>query len=257
MKRTYAFMIVLLASALVVGAATARGDEGEGLQPIEFVHNVSDAPAPVTAAGFGTAPPTKTGTAICTTPTQATANVNTDCEGVNPHNETSIAVNPTNPLNIIGGVNDYQLGLNPGGHVGETIRSRAHVTFDGGRTGLEYPIESHSAYQAPGDPALAFDASGHAYYATLGFRFAGPVNGTNPDVVVANSGDGGKTGERVRVASGSGSFGSVGDLLDKEYIAAWGTGNAIVTFGDFRLLQKGAISTGQIYASVTHDFGRT
>jgi hypothetical protein len=249
----------VFAVALAGGAATARGDEGEGegLQPLEFVHDVNDAPAPVAGAVFGTAPPTKTGTAICTTPTQATANVNTDCEGVNPHNETSIAVNPTNPQNILGGANDYQLGLNPGGHVGETILSRAHVSFDGGRTWAEYPIRSNSSYQATGDPAVAFDASGHAYYATLGFRFAGPVNGVNPDVVVANSGDGGKTWESVRIASGSGSFGSVGDLLDKEYIAAWGAGNAIVTFGDFRLLQKGAISTGQIYASVTHDFGRT
>jgi hypothetical protein len=228
-----------LAVALGVGAATARGGESEGLQPIEFVHNVSEGPAPVTGAVFGTAPPTKTGTAICTTPTQATANVNTDCEGVNPHNETSIAVNPTNPLNIIGGANDYQLGLNPG-QVSETIRSCAHVTFDGGKTWSEYPIESNSAYQATGDPAVAFDASGHAYYATLGFRFAGPVNGVNPDVVVANSGDGGKTWNSVRIASGSGSFGSVGDLLDKECIAAWGAGNAIVTFGDFRLGQREA-----------------
>src|SRR4029453_8394870 len=177
MKRTYAFMIVLLASALVVGAATARGDEGEGLQPIEFVHNVSDAPAPVTGAVFRTAPPTKTGTAICTPPTQTTANVNTDCEGVNPHNETSIAVNPTNPLNILGGANDYQLGLNPGGHVGETIRSRAHVTFDGGRKSPENPTESNSAYQATGDPAVAFDASGHAFYSTLRSRSPSPVTG--------------------------------------------------------------------------------
>ena len=46
----------------------------------------------------------------------------------------------------------------------------------------------------------------------------------------------------VRVASGSGNFGSVGDLLDKEYIAAWGDGNAIVTYGDFRLGQKGSSS---------------
>jgi hypothetical protein len=83
------------------------------------------------------------------------------------------------------------------------------------------------------------------------------VNGVNPDVVVANSGDGGRTWDSVRIASGSGSFGSIGDLVDKEYIAAWGNGNAIVTFGDFRLLQKGAFSTGQIFASVTHDFGRT
>jgi hypothetical protein len=46
-------------------------------------------------------------------------------------------------------------------------------------------------------------------------------------------------------------------LLDKEYIAAWGAGNAIVTFGDFRLGQKGVLLTGQIYASVTHNFGAT
>jgi hypothetical protein len=254
---TILLVVSALGAALAVGAAAARGDEGEGLQPIEFVHNVNDAPAPVTGAVFGTAAPTETGTAICTTPTQTTANVNTDCEGVNPHNETSIAVNPTNPQNILGGANDYQLGLNPGGHVGETILSRAHVSFDGGRTWAEYPIRSNSSYQATGDPAVAFDASGHAYYATLGFRFAGPVNGVNPDIVVANSGDGGRTWDSVRVAAGSGSFGSVGDLLDKEYIAAWGNGNAIVTFGDFRLLQKGAFSTGQIFASVTHDFGRT
>jgi len=260
MKRPLWLTILLVVSALgaaLAFGATARGDEGEGLQPIEFVHNVNDAPAPVTGAVFGTASQTRTGTAICTTPTQTAANVNTDCEGVNPHNETSIAVNPTNPQNILGGANDYQLGLNPGGHVGETILSRAHVSFDGGKTWAEYPIRSNSSYQATGDPAVAFDSSGHAYYATLGFRFAGPVNGVNPDVVVANSGDGGRTWDSVRVASGSGSFGSVGDLLDKEYIAAWGNGNAIVTFGDFRLLQKGAFSTGQIFASVTHDFGRT
>jgi hypothetical protein len=250
-------LAAVFALALTLGAAGARGGEGEGLQPIEFVHNVNDAPAPVTSAVFGSSPMAKSGTAICTTPTQQAANVNTDCEGVNPHNETSIAVNPTNPLNILGGANDYQLGLNPGGHVSETVLSRAHVSFDGGRTWAEYPIGDNSSYQATGDPAVAFDASGHAYYATLGFRFAGPVNGVNPDVVVANSGDGGKTWETVRVASGSGSFGSVGDLLDKEYIAAWGTGNAIVTFGDFRLLQKGAIGTGRIYASVTHDFGHS
>ena len=258
MKRPQWSMTLLvgaaLALALTVGVTAAHTED---IQPIDFVHNVTGAPAPVTGAVFGTAPATKTGTAICTTPTQTTANVNTDCDGVNPHNETSIAVNPTNTQNIIGGANDYQLGLNPGGHVSETILSRAHVTFDGGRTWAEYPITANSAYQATGDPAVAFDASGHAYYATLGFRFAGPVNGVNPDVVVANSGDGGKTWDSVRIATGSGSFGSVGHLLDKEYIAAWGAGNAIVTFGDFQLGQKGALLTGQIFASVTHDFGTT
>src|SRR5260370_548133 len=132
-----------------------------------------------------------------------------------------------------------------------------HVTFDGGKAWAEYPLYSSSTYQGTGDPAVAFDASGHAYYATLGFRFVGPANATNPDILVANSGDSGKTWSVARVAAGSGNEGSVGDLLDKEYVAAWGNGNAIVTFGDFRLGQKGGFISAQIYSSVTHDGGNS
>jgi len=184
--------------------------------------------------------------------------VNTDCERApGPHNETSIAVNPTDHNNIIGGANDYQLALNPGGHVTETTLSRAHVSFDGGHTWSMYPINSNSAYQATGDPAVAFDATGRAYYATLGFRFVGPANAQNPDVVVAVSNDKGRNWSSSRVAAGSGVETSVGDLLDKEYVAAWGDGNAIVTFGDFRLGQKGSYISGKIYDVVTHDGGQT
>src|SRR5262249_7976507 len=132
-----------------------------------------------------------------------------DCEKAGPSNETSIAINPTNSLNMIGGANDYQLAVNPGGDVTETVLSRAHVTFDGGKTWSEYPILFDSAYQATGDPAVAFDASGNAYYGTLGFRFVGPANAQNPDVLVAHSSDGGKTWASVRVAAGSGNEGSV------------------------------------------------
>ena len=174
-----------------------------------------------------------------------------------PHNETSIAVNPTDASNLIGGANDYQLGLNPGGHVTESILSRAHVTTDGGRTWSMYPIFSNASYQGTGDPALAFDAAGNAYYGTLGFRFVGPANATNPDVLVSTSQDKGKTWATSRIAAGSGNEGSVGDLLDKEYVAAWGNGNAIVTYGDFRLGQRGSFVSARIFASVTHDAGRT
>ena len=236
------------------GVALAAADDNP--QPVDFTHNVFDAPAPVAGAVFGSGPAVKTGTAICSTPTSSAANVNTDCAPISgPHNETSIAVNPTNPDNIIGGANDYQLGLNPGGHVTESVLSRAHVSFDDGQTWSEYPLYSNSAYQATGDPSVAFDAAGHAYYATLGFRFVGPFNAQNPDVLVANSGDAGKTWSVSRVAQGSGVETSVGDLLDKEYVAAWGNGNAIVTFGDFRLAQKGSFVSARIYASVTHDSG--
>jgi len=248
----------LTAVPLIWSAPAWAEEEDELLHPVDITHNVLDAPAPVTGGVYGSpAGRTKTGRAICTTATSTASNVNTNCETNGPHNETSIAVNPTNPLNMIGGANDYQLGLNPGGHVSQSTLSRAHVTFDGGRTWSMYPINSNSAYQATGDPAVAFDASGHAYYATLGFRFVGPVSALNPDVLVSNSPDGGRTWTTRRVASGSGNFGSVGHLLDKEYLAAWGTGNAIVTYGDFRLGQRGALLSGQIYASVTHDFGAT
>jgi hypothetical protein len=252
-----AFAVAAAFAAFFVTAALGDDDP----QPIDFAHNVSGAPAPVAGAVFGNGSPVKSGQAICTTPTQTTVNVNTDCEtttaGPGPHNETSIAVNPTDTNNMIGGVNDYQLGLNPGGHVTETIQSRAHVTFDGGKTWSQYPIKSNSSYQATGDPSLAFDDSGRAYYATLGFRFVGPANAQNPDVTVSTSTDKGKTWSEQVVAHGSGNATSVGDLLDKEYVTAWGDGNALVTYGDFQLGQKGSFVSARIYDSVTHDGGRT
>jgi hypothetical protein len=242
-----------LVACAILGTAIAAADDDP--QPIDFTHNAFDAPAPIAGAVFGSGSAAKIGTPICSTTTSTAANVNTDCEHNTPHNETSIAVNPTDHNNIIGGANDYQLGLNPGGHVSETLLSRAHVSFDGGQTWTEYPLNSSSTYQASGDPSVAFDAAGNAYYATLGFRFVGPGNAQNPDVLVGSSADGGKSWSTSRIAQGSGVETSVGDLLDKEYVAAWGDGNAIVTFGDFRLGQKGAFVSGRIYASVTHNAG--
>ena len=139
---------------------------------------------------------------ICSTPTSTAANVNTDCEpGVGVHNETAIAVNHKNPLNIIGSANDYQLKVSSGGSILTTVFSRAHVSFDGGKTWTTYPIR-FNGYQDTGDPSIAFDARGTAYLTTL-------ANGGNntPDVVVASSSDGGRTWSTpVVVAAGKGSF---------------------------------------------------
>ena len=254
-RRLPATAVVVSVVALGVGAAVAWSDDNP--QPVDFTHNVAGAPAPVPGAVWGSGPNVKTGTAICATATQTAANVNTDCQENGPHNETSIAVNPTNTQNMIGGVNDYQLSVNPDGHVAETILSTAHVTVDGGKTWAQYPVFSNQSYQATGDPSLAFDATGHAYYGTLGFRFVGSSTATSPDVLVSNSGDGGKTWSVARVAAGSGVETSVGQLLDKEYVAAWGIGNAIVTYGDFSNVQKGVTVSAHVYSSVTHNFGKT
>jgi len=253
------WLSVVAGAAAVVLAQSFSVAADTNPQPVNFTHNVNDAPAPVPNTAFDMpTTPAAAGVAICSTATSSAANVSTDCNDNNtagPHNETSIAVNPTNPLNIIGGANDYQLTLNPDGHLSESILSRAHVSFDGGKSWSMYGVFSSSTYQATGDPALAFDATGHAYYGTLGFRFVGPFSAQNPDVLVSNSGDGGKSWSEVVVAHGSGVETGVGDLLDKEYVTAWGSGNAIVTFGDFQLGKGGSVIQSFILASVTHDFG--
>ena len=72
------------------------------------------------------------------------------------------------------------------------------MTFDGGKTWATYAIP-YTQYNFTGDPAIAFDATGRAYYATLGFMLGqGFVTGTNPDVVVATSADGGKSFGEVK-----------------------------------------------------------
>ena len=106
---------------------------------------------------------------ICSTGSAA-SNVDTDCEGTAPHNETSIAVDPNNPMHLVGGANDYQLRVPPGGKTYETVFTRAHVSFDGGQTWASFPI-NYNPYTATGDPAVSFDANGTVYLSTLGFTF--------------------------------------------------------------------------------------
>ena len=194
---------------------------------------------------------------ICST-ASTDPNVNTDCEGNAPHNETSIAINPTNPQNMIGSANDYQLKLSAGGTVNETTYSRAHVTMDGGQTWTTYPVP-YKGYVATGDPGVAFDASGNAYLSTLGFVWSqgGPL-GTNPDILVSTSTDGGMTWSKATaVAHGSGAWNSVGLFNDKPYLTAWGDGNAIVTWTEFNDGIGGSYINSPIYASLTHNGGKT
>lgn len=195
---------------------------------------------------------------ICTLATSAAANVSTDCEATAPHNETSIAVNPANPANLIAGANDYQLRLSSGGLINESIFTRAHVSFDGGRTWAMEPIP-FNGYNATGDPAAAFDASGNAYMSTLGFRFSQgkSLSAENPDVLVAHSADGGKTWDTVLVAKGTGVTTGPGTSNDKEFITAWGNGNVIVTWTDFQDGKGGATIRSPIMDAVSHDGGKT
>jgi hypothetical protein len=195
-------------------------------------------------------------------------NVNTDFPldgpvGANPHNETTIAVNPTNPLNMIGSANDYQ-GVLINSNIHVTLLSRAHVTFDGGQNWTEYAVP-YRGYRYTGDPSVSFDADGTAYLCTLGWAQAQNLNpgGNSPDVVVSQSTDGGLTWSvPVRVATGTGSAASIAQstFQDKPYLTAWGHGNAIVTWTEYHYGPKGVgplnAIDGPVMASVTHDGGK-
>jgi hypothetical protein len=255
-------LFVLAGVMLSIALSTARVQAQNAQNRVPTTHlTFNGVVGPLTEGGDGTIAGQTTRNAsglICSTSTSSAANVNTDCEGPNPHNETTIAINPTNPFNRIGSANDYQLSVSPGGTIYETLYSRAHVTFDGGQTWATYAVP-FSSYTSTGDPAVAFDADGRAYLATLGFLWSQNIGCCiNPDVLVAHSEDGGKTWSTPsRIAAGTGSFGSVGLFNDKEYVAAWGHGNAIVTWTEFNDGIGGSYISSPIFASVTHDGGKT
>ncbi len=254
---------VLVVAAGPLVAATGAASAGDQPLPQAVTHEHFNGYEPLVSDGDGTAGAAayrNPSSPICSVTNSSDDNALTDCEGTAPHNETTIAVNPTDSSNMIGGANDYQLATSSGGTVNETAFARAHVTSDGGRTWAMYPI-AYNGYASAGDPALAFDADGRAYYATIAFIWSqgGPL-GTNPDVLVATSPPAAKGTSwtaPVRVAAGSGSWTSAGVFNDKEEIAAWGHGNAIVTWTVFNQGPHGAYLNSPIYDSVTHDGGAT
>ncbi len=143
LSRSRSLRRYLAATLGAVGAVTLSAALGAVLdaqdgasQPVDFTHNVLDAPAPVAGAVFGSGPAFHPGDAICSTPAQSTANVDTDCEKQGPQQRDVDRRQPDRRANnMIGGANDYQLAINPGGQVTESrplagacdLRRRAHA----------------------------------------------------------------------------------------------------------------------------------
>jgi hypothetical protein len=115
--------------------------------------------------------------------------VNQDTAGA-PQNETAIAVDPNNPNRIVASANDYvsrtwscSIGGTPCSALGDGY-SGTYFSNDGGQTwcctatdpqhlGTLVPGVEHltgGPYDAGGDPAVAWDSSGHVFYAGLGFN---------------------------------------------------------------------------------------
>jgi hypothetical protein len=160
-----------------------------------------------------------------------------------PQNETTIDVNPNNPLNLVGGTNDYRVfntreNRNDGsGFAYATFDGGAswanvllpHLTFQTGATGALFDMDS------AGDPAVAFGPNNTVYYANLVFsRFN---NGSG--ITVSKSTDGGLTWGEPSIVHTDG-VDSAGNPLptdianDKEWITVdQTTGTIYVTWTQF------------------------
>ncbi|RPJ80916.1 MAG: exo-alpha-sialidase, partial [Acidobacteria bacterium] len=161
-------------------------------------------------------------TGVATQPSIYDGNWLVDCDAEVPHNETTIVVNPSNPDHAVGGYHSYQMSFLGATIIGR-IFSTTSVTFDGGAT-WQQVVPPITPYQFSGDPALAFDANGRLYLASIADHEGPGGSYTAPSVVVARSDDGGMTWSNpVTVASGLGAVTRLtpGRLVfqDKAFIA--------------------------------------
>ena len=159
-------------------------------------------------------------------------------------NEVSIAVNPTNPMNVVAGANDYSTPRNDAwcGYYwsmngGESWTTGLLPGFQGDLSvdGLTSPL---LIYDGTGDPVLAFDSLGNLYYA--GIAFSRTIVGRSA-IFVAKSTDGGMTwpSTLIRiVAYGDG----ITTFHDKEWMIVDPTNDYIyVAWASFHALSQATI----------------
>ncbi len=105
-----------------------------------------------------------------------------------PANEPHIAINPLDPLNVVGASNDYDTIL------GDTWLG-AYSSKDGGKTWKSsfVPRDGLNDFKAAGDPVLAVDGEGNFYLAGIVFQRAPVKLARNSAIVVSKSTDGGET----------------------------------------------------------------
>jgi hypothetical protein len=188
------------------------------------------------AAPAGVIPPT-TGSAGCSDHSATNVRTNQECTNQSApgyygrgesQNETSVAVNPTNPDNIIISQNDYRrgdatCGVNFSLDGGETWGSElAPTNFARGFLG-----GARHYWTSGGDTSVGFDSTGEAYLMCQVFDRPFPTNDLGDDAafgpsgfVILRSADGGASWSFPAdyvVTTGGAVRGGLG-LLDKEYM---------------------------------------
>ena len=113
-------------------------------------------------------------------------------------NETAIAQNPSNPRQLVAEFNDYRRGDGNcyGSFSGDGGTSWTDTTIPMGFTnGATFGGAAREYWESGGDPSVAWDTRGNAYYACLQFQRGTPTT-NNPDAssaiyVYRSTGDGG------------------------------------------------------------------
>lgn len=227
--------VVCTAAAVLVSAKAASADPPFAENP----RNRTDPIVPslcskVTINPF--AVPTSSVNAILPDAVNIGAGSNQGC--VTPQNEPAIAINPTNPSNIVVGMNDYRLCcVDDGeGRLRNDGGGFASVSLDGGKTwrsvilpGLTKLSGGKGPFaftSSAGDPSLSFDSNGVLYYANMEFSRTNPMS----LVSVSKSKDGGLTWSRPHIVAG---VYNKSQFLDKPWLAVGPRGIVYVTFTVF------------------------
>jgi hypothetical protein len=181
-------------------------------------------------------------------------------------NETPLAVNPTNPQNLITGANDWN--WNDGCAV--------NASFDGGKSWTKTlpngfipgitkytndpAVAGTGPYDYGGDPAVAFGPDGSAYFACFGYQAGSPHGVT---LLLSRSTDGGRTWTAggtgapltlVTNFNGNGQArGSTGQFPDHESMHVAPDGTIYITWAQF----TGLSSHSPVYVATSTNGGRS
>ena len=189
-------------------------------------------------------------------------------------NETTIAVNPENPRNLVAGTNDYRLYNSREDR--NDAAGFAYTTFNGGKTWTDVQLP-HLTFQtgatgalsymdSAGDPVVSFGPHNTVYYGNILFSRAAPASGGSQAasaLAVSVSHDGGKRwGEPVVVrldgVDSAGTATPTNYFNDKIWLAADKTsGRVYVTWTRFTYDADGNYLESPIVAAASHNYGRS